>query len=482
MPFDPRAALQGLNVPHLDQYFGVWAIQEETLRAALVRIERMNLRAHVLVRQGKAKGRKAAEDPAADKDDQMPEASGRGSDYEMTADGVAVIEVSGPMMKYASSLSGGTSTVYTRRQIRLAVADERVLAIALVFDTPGGTVAGTRDLADDIAAATKKKPTLGYAEDLCCSAGYWAIAQCSKVVCNPTGIIGSIGVYSVLYDSSKMAKKDGIAVHVVKAGEFKGTGVDGTPVTPEQLAEMQRLVDSLNGHFLEAVATGRKMPLSKVKSLADGRVHVGTEAKALGLVDAVQSFDEALADLSKSIQPGGSRAASEVTSNPVSEEGAPIMAGESTTTTAPAAPAAAALVAAVVLGASFEQLRSAFPKASNDFICDQLAKKATVEQAQGAYIASLEASNDQLKAGAGKPGVTGVTDRPAATATREEATAEPIKAWEDAIEARLKGCGGDKAKAIRQLAKEKPELHASYLEAYNAAHASARKKPGKLAG
>ncbi len=106
-------------------------------------------------------------------------------------------------------------------------------------------------------------------------------------------MIGSIGTYAVVSDMSGMAEQAGVKVHVVRAGEFKGTGVPGTEVTDEQLSEVQRLIDSRNDFFLRAVSAGRNMPIAQVRELADGRVHPAKEALSLNLIDSISSFDAA---------------------------------------------------------------------------------------------------------------------------------------------------------------------------------------------
>jgi signal peptide peptidase SppA len=212
----------------------------------------------------------------------------------------AVINLDGVLQKYAdffTMLGFGTSMAFVVDQIQRAVADDDVESILLRVDSPGGTVAGTSDLAEAVAAAAKVKTLYAYAEDCCASAAYWVGSQASKLYCNSTAMVGSIGTYMLIEDFSKLANTAGITVHVIRAGEFKGSGAVGTEITSEQLAEFQRTVDELNAHFLEGVATGRKLSRERVKELADGRVHIGAAAKSLGLVDGVRSFAQALEEL-----------------------------------------------------------------------------------------------------------------------------------------------------------------------------------------
>ncbi|MDE2472037.1 MAG: S49 family peptidase, partial [Bradyrhizobium sp.] len=278
--------LLALGVPHLDQYFGVWAILEEPFRAAVARAKQINLQVHVA-------------ETRAQQIQQQPKAAGDRKPYGMSGS-VAVIEMSGELMKFASSLSSGTGTVAVRRQVRAAAADEDVGAIVLRIDSPGGTVSGTQDLADDVAAAAAKKPVYAFIEDLGASAAYWVASQASKIfAANATTIVGSIGTFAVIEDQSGAAAMEGVKVHVIRAGEFKGGTVAGAPVEQKTLAWWQEMVDALNEQFVRGVAKGRGLTLTRVRELADGRAHVGQAAAALGLVDGIQSFDETLSQLQK---------------------------------------------------------------------------------------------------------------------------------------------------------------------------------------
>lgn len=212
-------------------------------------------------------------------------------------DGLALISISGPMTKRRQSWGRGASTIDVRRQVRQAATDPEVRAIALVIDSPGGQVSGTFDLAADVGKAREKKRVVTYIEDLGASAAYAVASQGDAVFANQNAMVGSIGTYMVVEDLSGMAEKAGVKVHVIRAGEFKGSGEPGTKVTKPQLARWQREVDSLNAVFLETVSRGRQLDLPYVQALADGRLHVAADAELVGLIDGVQSLDAVLSDL-----------------------------------------------------------------------------------------------------------------------------------------------------------------------------------------
>lgn len=204
-------------------------------------------------------------------------------------DGVAMIPFSGAVAKRAtiwSALFGGSAvTSDTRKVIAAVKADPAIHSAILVIDSPGGTVDGVSDLAADVADLNLTKPVCAYAEDMCASAAYWIGSQAGRIVGNATANVGSIGVFAVVPDVSRLAKNLGIEMNVVKSVAGKGGGTMGAPVTDAQLAEVRRMVDAIHAQFVAAVNAGRKRDMT---SVADGRVHMGQDAVALGLLDAIE--------------------------------------------------------------------------------------------------------------------------------------------------------------------------------------------------
>ena len=254
------------------QHFGVWAIETKWLNNAVASIK---------------SGLWAAESGSEDAEP-----------YAINRDGIALIPIVGQVTKGVSSY-GGTSSILTRQAIRKAVADPDVRGIMLQVDSPGGTVSGIQELADDVKAAGKTKPVHAYCEDLCASAAYWVASQASRVSANATAEIGSIGVYCDVVDSSGAYEAEGIKVHVVSSGDYKGAFAEGTEVTEEQLASLQETIDDLNEIFVSTVASGRKRSKSNVKQWANGKTWVGQRAQNLGLIDSVEPVEAAMKALNK---------------------------------------------------------------------------------------------------------------------------------------------------------------------------------------
>lgn len=210
----------------------------------------------------------------------------------LVQDGVAILSLNGFMSREPNSI-GGTSTTMLRRSIRAAVSDDSVKAILMIVNSGGGTVDGTAALADDIAAAARKKPFYSYVEGTCASAAFWAASQGTQILADRTAEQGSIGTLFVVEDWSKFYEDLGVKVHALATGPIKGAGVEGTEITEEQLKAFETRRDDLNAHFLAGVAKGRKLSADDVKAVADGSVWISKKAQSLGLIDGISTYDQA---------------------------------------------------------------------------------------------------------------------------------------------------------------------------------------------
>jgi protease-4 len=199
------------------------------------------------------------------------------------------------MSKAGSPKFQEASTVRIRQHLREAARDDAVHQLMLHIYSPGGHVDGTHDLAADVSRIGQMKPVFAHIEDLGASAAYWIASQAQRITATTTSRVGSIGTVAVLEDTSKRMDRLGIEVHVISTGPYKGVGVKGTPISPEGLAYVRSQVESLNQHFLADVQRGRGMTPAQVDSISDGRMHIASMAQRYGLIDAVQSFDDALA-------------------------------------------------------------------------------------------------------------------------------------------------------------------------------------------
>jgi signal peptide peptidase SppA len=284
----PDAALSPAVQKCAAQHFGPWMIETAWFERAVAAVKAGIFVAH---RPKAAAGEE--EDDA------------RSVAYRVTADGIAIVSIEGQMQKGDSSF-GGTSTVRLRQAVRQAVRDPAVKGIMLLVDSPGGTVAGTDELAADVAAAAKVKPLHAHIEDLGASAGYYVAAQAAHVTATASSLVGSIGTVAVVEDYSGQAAKEGVVVHVISTGAYKGAFTPGAPISEEHLKYLQGYVTAFGDQFIAAVAAGRGVAVDRVRAWADGRIHLAADAKAMGMIDAVCGQDAAMEILRNAVKKGSS--------------------------------------------------------------------------------------------------------------------------------------------------------------------------------
>ncbi|WP_298702653.1 S49 family peptidase [uncultured Variovorax sp.] len=220
-------------------------------------------------------------------------------------DGVAVIPVQGSLMHksgYIGTRSGAMGYDGIQAQIVSALASSRVKGILLDIDSPGGEVAGVRDLARMIGSASK--PVWAHANETSASAAYWLGSAAQRLVLSETAEVGSIGVLMAHADYSGMLDQEGVKVTLLYAGAHK---VDGNPyeALPEAVRNaFQADIEELRSQFAEAVAGNRGISTAQVLS-TEAQLYRGRDAVEIGLADEVMSFDDALGAFSATLAKQG---------------------------------------------------------------------------------------------------------------------------------------------------------------------------------
>jgi signal peptide peptidase SppA len=215
---------------------------------------------------------------------------------------IAIIPVRGMIAHHIGSMSdssGGTSCERIGAMIDQVATDPTVATILYDFDTPGGTVTGLEALAAKMFALRGVKTQIAMVNGMCASAGYWLASQCDEIVSLPDGQTGSIGVrWTPHEDNSAALAKEGIVVTEIYSGKYKTEGSPNQPMSAETKAFRQAQSDATYDTFVKAVARGRGVTPSAVKNgYGEGRVLVGKDAKAAGLVDRLATMDQTIARL-----------------------------------------------------------------------------------------------------------------------------------------------------------------------------------------
>lgn len=205
-------------------------------------------------------------------------------------DGVAIIPVQGVLFNGCSYWGSGYGDI--RRAFLAALDASDVQAIALLCDSPGGTVEGCFDLAELIYQARGAKPTHAILAESAYSAAYALASACDRISVPRTGGTGSVGVIAMHADLSGMLDEAGVKVTIIRYGERKAEGGPYEPLSDAALARMQADVDTLGELFVDTVARNRGLKASAVRAQQAG-TFLGAAGVEAGLADAVAAPDAA---------------------------------------------------------------------------------------------------------------------------------------------------------------------------------------------
>jgi signal peptide peptidase SppA len=221
-----------------------------------------------------------------------------GSKLVAAADTVLIFG-SGILGKHLSAMeedcAGGLSVDRLQAALQTAAADPAIKNIILHLDTPGGVATGMEETALLIEQISQTKNVVAYVDSLCASAGMWIIAACDYIYVTPSADVGSIGVYSALFDLSAHYAKEGVKVELFKDGAYKAAGYPGTSLTDEQRAKILEDVMECSGTFKASVKKYR--PHVSAETM-QGQCFTGAKAVEAGLADhVVHSLADVLSDL-----------------------------------------------------------------------------------------------------------------------------------------------------------------------------------------
>lgn len=233
-------------------------------------------------------------------DDCMQEAVLADAAHWLCRDKVAVIDVDGMLLNARTPgllTTGDNPVAVFREKLEVAAADRRVKAVVLRINSPGGAVTASDMMHQDLLNFRQetKKPVVACLMDVAASGGYYLATGCDLVFAHPTTVTGSIGVIMSLYNATGLMTKLGVASNPIKSGSNKDLANPARPMTEEERAILQTVVNHFHDQFVQVVAVGRNLPEANVRKLADGRIYTGLEAKQHGLVDEVGYLEDALA-------------------------------------------------------------------------------------------------------------------------------------------------------------------------------------------
>jgi protease-4 len=212
--------------------------------------------------------------------------------------GVAILPITGPIMKGDAPCGGAVGTATLTAALSDLLANADITGIVLKIDSPGGTVDGTQTFASAIKAAAKKKPVVAYVDGMMASAAYWIGSSASHIMAGTkTDVIGSIGTMVQWADFSKRYEAAGIKVHEAYATEStdKNRMFRDANATGDYTSIIKDFLDPVNHEFLSAVKANREGKLRGKENVLTGKVYMAKDALRHGLIDSIGTIDQAVA-------------------------------------------------------------------------------------------------------------------------------------------------------------------------------------------
>ena len=225
--------------------------------------------------------------------------------YNLSREHLSVIKITGTIDNSGSSSVYETSSYnqdWLLGMIDAITAEPENRGIILYLDTPGGSVYATDEVYLRLLDYKEKtgNPVYAVMGPTCASGGYYISCAADKIYANRNTVTGSIGVtMGTVVEISELLEKYGIKTTTLVSGDNKAMGSMYDPLTEEQIAIYQSIIDESYEQFTGIVAEGRNMDINTVKALADGRVYTAKQALDNGLIDEICSYDDALLSIQK---------------------------------------------------------------------------------------------------------------------------------------------------------------------------------------
>jgi protease-4 len=228
--------------------------------------------------------------------------------FKSSTNKIAVIELDGAIATASDSgfFAKDTDATGMLKSLKAVKNDKDIQGVILKLNTPGGTVAMSQNIYNQILKVREIKPVIAVMDDVAASGGYYIASAADRIVAQDGTLTGSIGVIMSFMDyHNLLTNKLNISPVVIKSGKFKDIGSSTREMTAEEKSLMQDIVNDSYQQFLNAIKVGRinrndsysalKTNLSEqnLTTYADGRVFTGKQAKQLGFVDETGDMDKA---------------------------------------------------------------------------------------------------------------------------------------------------------------------------------------------
>lgn len=213
-------------------------------------------------------------------------------------DKIAVLEVNGTIQDTGESGSFFSAEGYNHQafleELDYVKEDPDVKGIILKVNSPGGGVVESAEIHDKLVEIKEetKKPIYVSMGSMAASGGYYISAPADKIFASAETLTGSLGVIMSGYNFEGLAEKYGVEFVTIKSGQYKDIMSSTREMTEDERQILQTMIDNSYSGFVKVIADGRGMSEEEVRSIADGRIYDGRQAKDLKLIDEFGYFDD----------------------------------------------------------------------------------------------------------------------------------------------------------------------------------------------
>jgi len=198
--------------------------------------------------------------------------------------GIGLVEVKGLIL----------DPLETVKQLHDFGKDDKVKSVVVRIDSPGGVVGPSQEIWSAVKRLKEKKPVVVSMGSVAASGGYYIAVPATLIYANPGTITGSIGVLMKFSNLEGLMDKVGMKSFTLKTGKFKDVGSPARSMSDDEKAMLQSVIESTHSQFVKAVADGRRLPETKVREIADGRIFSGEQALANKLIDRLGTLQDAV--------------------------------------------------------------------------------------------------------------------------------------------------------------------------------------------
>ena len=189
---------------------------------------------------------------------------------------------------------GFVSSAGMTRLLQQVSNDSSVRGVVVRIDSPGGDGFASDEIWREMGLLSKKKPVVISMSDLAASGGYYMAMTGDPVLAYPGTFTGSIGVFYGKADLHGLYDKIGVQKQILSRGRFADIDSDYTPLSDAARQKLHSSIEAFYQTFVQRVAAGRRRPASEIEPVAQGRVWLGSQAKANGLIDEFGGIDRAI--------------------------------------------------------------------------------------------------------------------------------------------------------------------------------------------